>query len=100
MKEVTDEVIRKLCDEKRLLVGGFNIFRTAVIHPEASDTQIREMSMAFHAGASFLFEAIMLLLDPSAEPTETDLDRMSNINEELAEFGEGFKEFLKKKGHH
>ena len=62
-------------------------FDTKVVAPSgAGDVQRSEMRKAFFMGAEHLFASIMSILDPGAEPTERDLDRMTLIHKELEAF--------------
>jgi hypothetical protein len=62
-----------------------------IINPSAPPVQLTEMRTAFYAGAQHLFASIMTILDPEAEPTEKDLERMSMIEAELRNFTELLK---------
>lgn len=59
----------------------------ALLPKDASDVQIKETRQAFFGGAAVLFEAIMRSLDPGEEPTAADMQRMTDIQRELSEFG-------------
>lgn len=59
-----------------------------LLPPDASPIQIKETRQAFYGGAAILFEAIMRMLDPGEDPTEQDMQRMSDIQAELSEFGQ------------
>ena len=54
-------------------------------------TQWIETRRAFFGGATTLFETIMRVLEPDAEPTEKDLARMDRIAKELARWGDEMK---------
>lgn len=49
-------------------------------------TQYEETRKAFYAGGLCLFNWFMVQLDPEAEPTENDLDRVGEIEAELRDF--------------
>ena len=53
------------------------------IPKDAPAVQLREMQLAFMAGAEHLFSSIMGILDPGEEPTDADLSRMDLIHKEL-----------------
>lgn len=57
---------------------------------DAPPDQLREMRMAFFAGAQHLFSSIMTVLDPGEEPTDKDLQRMDLIHQELDAFIKDF----------
>jgi hypothetical protein len=86
-KEIIQEAVthftKKLVDDGKLIEAGFVAFRKFVMSPKAPPIQVSEMQLAFMAGADHLFSCIMTFLDPDSEPTETDLDRMDKLSEEL-----------------
>jgi hypothetical protein len=45
-----------------------------------------EARLAFWAGASVLFHAMLKMLDPGDEPTDADLAKMDAINAEIEKF--------------
>lgn len=90
-KEFVDAVCRKLVDEGKLIEAGWAGLKLTAIPDDASTLQLNEMRMAFFAGAQHLFATIMGILEPGAEPTDTDLRRMDAINRELNRFLEEFK---------
>jgi hypothetical protein len=85
-KQLLEDLSRELVDQGLLIEAGWVAFRASVISPDAPDDQLREMRLAFFAGAQHLFGSMMTILDPDAEPTEDDLKRMENINTELNNF--------------
>lgn len=85
-QRVLDAITRKLTDEGKLIEIGWQGMRLLVITPSASPVQIDEMRKAFFMGAQHLFASIMGILEPGAEPTEKDLDRMTLIHNELEAF--------------
>jgi hypothetical protein len=56
-----------------------------------SPIQRREMRRAFYAGASSLWDILMLTMDEGEEPTKADEGRMEQIQDELEQFGEDLK---------
>jgi hypothetical protein len=77
---------RELTDQGKLIESGWIGLRLAVIQPDASELQLKEMRMAFFAGAQHLFSSIMTILEPGAEPTDKDLERLDLIDKELRAF--------------
>jgi hypothetical protein len=73
-------------DDGQIIALGALAFIKYVVPADAQPEQIRDMRNAFIAGADFLFTSIMNILEPGAEPTEKDLDRMNRINDELLRF--------------
>lgn len=77
---------RELVDSGKLIEAGFVGLRLAAIPLDASAVQIEEMRNAFFAGAQHLFSSIMTIMEPDAEPTDKDLERMDLIDRELKKF--------------
>lgn len=94
-----EKLTRGLTDGGLLIEAGFVGLRHAAMAPDASDVQIKEMRMAFFAGAQHLFASIMEILEPGGdEPTENDLKRMSLIADELGRFIKDFEANLPTEG--
>ena len=70
------------------IAKGWESYRRMVVPADAPPNQVEETRKAFFAGASILFEALMLALDPGDEPTEADLHTMADIQAEIDEFGQ------------
>jgi len=90
-KEMIDKLSRALVDEGKLVEAGWISLQYTCISPNAPELQLKEMRMAFFAGAQHLFSSIMSILEPDDEPTEADLKRMDLINKELENFLTEFK---------
>lgn len=84
--EQVKAILNKIIANGKLVEGGWQALRVAAVADNAPPEQLTDMRMAFFAGASHLFSAIMACLDGGREPTEDDLARMSAIHEELAGF--------------
>lgn len=61
-------------------------YKSEVMPPNAPVIQITECRRAFYAGVSGIITEIITMLDPGDEPTETDLRKMDDIQEELNQF--------------
>lgn len=89
-KPIPQEVIKGLTDklvaDGKLIEAGWIGLRMMSVPPDAPPIQIEEMRNAFFAGAQHLFSSIMTTLDPSAEPTEGDMEKLSKIDDELQRF--------------
>jgi hypothetical protein len=92
MRKALEQLSRELVDKGLLIEAGWTAMRASVIPENASVIQLREMRMAFFAGAQHLFGSIMGILDPGAEPTDDDLKRMESISDELDTFIAEMKE--------
>jgi len=100
LDEITRQVTAKLVDEGKLIEAGWISFCHFVIPKDAPPIQIEEMRNAFFAGAQHLFGSINSIMDADEEPTERDLMRMSQINDELHRFIADFElRVLKPRGH-
>lgn len=61
-------------------------YRNDVIPKEAGLVQLQECRRAFYAGAWGLLQLILNQVEPGTEPTDADLQMMSEIRQELEEF--------------
>ena len=86
-----ERVTRDLIDSGKLIEAGWVSMRIACDLVDAPADQLREMRMAFFAGAQHLFGSIMSVLEPGDEPTEKDLKRMDLIHTELQDFIKDFE---------
>ncbi len=77
---------KRLADDGKLIEAGWIGLRLAVIPLNAPRAQLDDMRLAFMAGAQHLFSSIMHAIDPDAEPTEADMNRMQLIDDELSAF--------------
>jgi len=92
-----DEIIRKLADmlakrfvdEGLLVEAGWQAYRS-FMNPDAPEIQFEECRTAFFAGAQHLFGSLISMLDPGNENTAKDIERMTQINAELAAFAVTF----------
>ena len=85
-RDFVDALARRLADEGKLIEAGWVALKALVVPPTAPETQIEDMRMAYFAGAQHLFASILTILEPGAEPSDQDLERMDLINDELATF--------------
>lgn len=81
-----ERLSRELTDNGKLIEAGWLGMRIACRLEGAPAIQLDEMRNAFFGGAQHLFSSIMTILDPGAEPTDKDLERMDLIDRELKEF--------------
>lgn len=85
-RQLAIAVTKRLMDEGKVIEGGWQGFRALVLAPDASETQVNEMRLAFYAGAQHLWGSIMTTLDKGDEASPRDLRRMDHIHAELAAF--------------
>ena len=81
-----ERLSRELADKGKLIEAGWVGLRIACDLEDAPKVQLQEMRNAFFAGAQHLFSSIMTILEPDAEPTEKDMERMDLIDKELRAF--------------
>lgn len=85
-----DHLSNQFIEKGMPISGGWATYLEAVMPNEAGPIQIEETRRAFFAGAQHLYAMIMHGLTDGTEPTQTDLDRMLNIEKELADFASSF----------
>lgn len=85
-KAFLERLSRELADQGKLIEAGWVGLRVACDLHDAPKDQLQEMRNAFFAGAQHLFSSIMTILEPDAEPTDKDLERMDLIDKELRAF--------------
>lgn len=59
-----------------------------VIPEDASPVQIKETRQAFYSGAAILFSVLMMDLDEDHEPTDEDMQKMADLQNEIDAFGQ------------
>lgn len=87
-KRIAQELGRKLTDEGKLIKAGWVLFEAMTLPPSASQAQRDDMEIAFFAGAQHLFGTLSDIMVDDDEPTETDLNRVDQIDTELTRFAE------------
>ncbi len=90
-RKYLEQLSRELTDKGKLIESGWIGLRIACDLEDAPKVQLEEMRNAFFAGAQHLFASIMTILDPGAEPTDKDLERMDLIDRELKAFIQVFE---------
>jgi hypothetical protein len=80
---VVDALACELSDQGRLIEMGWVLFRHLVISPDAPDYQLRQLRLAFMAGAQHLWGSVWSTLEDGEELTDNELQRMNNINDEM-----------------
>ena len=89
--EYLTRLTRDLVDQGKLIEAGWVGLRLTAIPDNAHPTQLKEMRMAFFAGAQHVFGSMMSFLEEGQEPTATDISRLTMLDQELNEFLTGFK---------
>lgn len=73
-----------------VIMKCWNEFARKVVPANAPELQVKEMRMAFFAGATALFYELMTTLDPDEEPTNADMRRLAEINREIDAFATSY----------
>jgi len=84
--KLAQEIGRKLAEEGKLVEAGWEIFCALTMPPNVNEDQKYDMQMAFFAGAQHVFHTMISIADPGTEPTEADMLRMGQIDNELTRF--------------
>lgn len=72
----------------KFIENGWQSYRKHVLPQAAPPIQIKETRRAFFGGAAILFETIMLALDSGEEPTDADMQRLTDLQAEIDEYGQ------------
>lgn len=83
IEEAAHHITKEFTDRGKLIEAGWAAFAHYVVPKDAPPIQVREMRLAYMAGAEHLFDSIMSILDPGEEPTAADLRRMDLIGKEI-----------------
>lgn len=85
-KAYLERLLRELTSQGQLIEAGWLGMRAACDLHDAPAIKLIEMRMAFFGGAKHLFYSIMNMMEPGAEPTDKDLERLHLIDRELRKF--------------
>lgn len=86
---------KELADNGKLIEAGWVALRLAAIPDRAPEIQLREMRMAYMAGAQHLFSSMISILDADKEPTAGDVARVELIHKELEAFRSELEQWAK-----
>lgn len=86
-KTVAEQLTIDLIKKGLIIEAGWLSFKTTCMPLAAGEDQIKDMRTSFFAGAHHLFNSIMVSLDEEdSEPTEGDLEKISQVHKELENF--------------
>ena len=88
------KIAKDLTDKGLLIEAGWMGFRSMALARDAPTQALDAHKATFFAGALHLFSSMMgtdSILEPGGEPTDNDMRRIDNINEELKRFGDDFQ---------
>lgn len=72
---------------KNTIEKAWQGYRITCVPPLAGEEQLRATRWAFFSGAAILFRSIMSQMSGDEEPTDADMQVMTDIQEELVAFG-------------
>ncbi len=88
-REAFEQAIHKtteeLTDEGKLIMAGYAAYCLTVMPKDAGPVQIRECALAYFAGAQHLWASMVEFLEPGADVTDKDEERMEKIFVEMEE---------------
>jgi hypothetical protein len=84
--KLAQEIGRRLAEEGKLVEAGWEMFCAMTMPPNVGEDQKWDMQMAFFAGAQHVFHTLLSIMDPGTEPTEADMLRIGNLDNELTRF--------------
>lgn len=93
-----ERLTKQLANDGKLIEAGWIGLRIATDMIDAPADQLKEMKMAYMAGAQHLYASIMNMQDEGSEVTEADYNRMALIDAELRAFGDQLLKDLPTKG--
>ncbi len=74
--------------KRQLMAEQWDQFARAVLPPNAPAVQRQEMRRAFYAGAQGILFKVIQSFAPESEPTDADLQVMTDLERELSDFAE------------
>lgn len=70
----------------KIIQSAWESYKDKVIPKEAGSIQLKESKLAFFAGAGILFYFLVNVMSPGGEVTESDMQKMRDIQKEIEEF--------------
>lgn len=80
-RQYLEQLVKKLADDGKLIESGWVGLR--LVAPDVPPERVREMRMAFMAGALHLFGSLNSVITEKREPTEADIARLRLMDDEL-----------------
>ena len=77
--------------KRRLMAEQWDSFARGVLPAGVSPVQKQEMRRAFYAGAQAILFKVIQSFAPETEPTDADLQIMTDLDQELRDFGADVK---------
>ena len=90
------ELSKKLMAEGKVIEAGFLGLWKSIGRPD-NQKYIADMRTTFFAGAYHVFQTIMSTLDPGVEPTDDDMLRMKQMQDEMDTFIAKFEAEVKRR---
>lgn len=86
VRRLVDGATKHLVDEGKLIEAGWVSLKLTAYPNGMTPDQEQQLRQAFFAGAQHLIASICSFLEPDADITDKDLQRMNNVQRELDEF--------------
>ena len=77
-----------MTSKRKMIETAWNGYRKMCVPADASAIQVAETRQAFFGGASVIFTSILNSLTSGEEPKQEDLYLLSDVQEEINEFGQ------------
>jgi len=90
IRALAEEITKKLADDGSLIEAGFRAMCILYLPREVSSEQLDDMRCVYYLGADHIFTSVLSVLEPDAEPTDKDLERMTKVYRELEAFRKTF----------
>lgn len=76
---------------KNVVLSEWSSYSANVLPEDAGDVQVQETRRAFYAGAASMLRLVTTGLDEGSEATEADLQRLTDIDDEVQAFADDVK---------
>lgn len=80
---IATEATKELVERGKLIEAGFAALAHLSIPKDVPAAQLRDMRIAYLAGAEHVWSSVMSIMDPGEEPTDKDMARMALIQNEI-----------------
>jgi hypothetical protein len=80
--DAATQLTKDLADKGKLIAGGFAAL-VMIRFRHCTVAELRNLQIAYMAGAEHLYSSMMNIMDADAEPTDVDMQRMELIHDEL-----------------
>jgi aryl carrier-like protein len=82
IQRIAKEATKRFVDEGKLIEAGFAALQVIALQGRP-DNQVRDMRIAYLAGAEHVWSSVISMLDAGTDETPADLRRMDMIQKEV-----------------